>query len=105
MLKGSGDAIAKEDEQQRRTEATKRRSVIAALCVLAAFTAILFVFWQKADRATVAAKEKDWEGRLLFANSESERARYARAASLHMWLYDKLAHDDVRRSADEIHRK
>jgi WD40 repeat protein/energy-coupling factor transporter ATP-binding protein EcfA2 len=97
LLRKSADAIAKEDEQQRRAEATKRRSVIAALCVLAAFTAILFVFWQMASRAAVAAKEKDWEGRLLFANSESERARYARSASLHMWLCDKLASDDVRR--------
>ena len=99
FLKESTDAILQEDERKRHAETRKRRGVIAALCVLSLFAAVLWVFWRIADLARDEFKEKDWDGRLLYANSESERARYARSASLHVWLHDRLAPDDARRDA------
>lgn len=106
FLKMSAEAIAADDLRKHRAVNAKRYGTVAALCVLGVFTTILFVLWSKASRsASVAEQAKqqaiasDWNGRLLYANSESERGRYARSAALHMSLYDQLPSDDPRRTA------
>lgn len=100
LLERSAEAIAREDEQKRHDADVKRRVIVASFCVLAAFAAIVTVLGLIARRASDRATNTAWDSRLLYADSESERSRYARSASLHTWLYhETLGRDDPRRDA------
>jgi WD40 repeat protein len=99
LLEKSAEAIARDDERKQHDANVKRQMTVASFCVLTAFAAIVTILGLMAHRASDRATKMDWDGRFLYANSESERSRYARSAALHMWLYEKLARDDTRRDA------
>lgn len=80
LLKESADAIAEVDEQRRRVESRKRWAVITSLCVLAAFAAVLVVFWyqakRSADLAIKAAHDADQARERATAHEQIANERY-----------------------------